>query len=120
MKNSRDGRSYSTNLAFTPPEYLRTGIYYLNSTLYRIFTIYAKICSYFIESPYISWCFSCHTLQGSCPRTQPQFVQIVGLKISFYDALSDFSEALSVNMKYIGGIMLLLELNWFLLKENDP
>ena len=25
MKNSRDGRSYSTNLAFTPPEYLRTG-----------------------------------------------------------------------------------------------
>lgn len=27
MKNSRDGKSYSTNLAFTPPEYLRTGIY---------------------------------------------------------------------------------------------
>ena len=26
MKNSRDGKSYSTNLAFTPPEYLRTGI----------------------------------------------------------------------------------------------
>lgn len=25
MKNSRDGKSYSTNLAFTPPEYLRTG-----------------------------------------------------------------------------------------------
>ncbi|KAG5023081.1 hypothetical protein JHK82_018984 [Glycine max] len=25
MKNSRDGRSYSTNLAFTPPVYLRTG-----------------------------------------------------------------------------------------------
>ncbi|GMN64200.1 hypothetical protein TIFTF001_033282 [Ficus carica] len=24
MKNSRDGKSYSTNLAFTPPEYLRT------------------------------------------------------------------------------------------------
>jgi len=29
MKNSRDGKSYSTNLAFTPPEYLRTGIYTL-------------------------------------------------------------------------------------------
>ncbi len=26
MKNSRDGKSYSTNLAYTPPEYLRTGI----------------------------------------------------------------------------------------------
>nr|GMC61997.1 probable serine/threonine-protein kinase At5g41260 [Ipomoea batatas] len=25
MKNSRDGKSYSTNLAFTPPEYMRTG-----------------------------------------------------------------------------------------------
>ncbi|XP_062119131.1 serine/threonine-protein kinase BSK5-like [Humulus lupulus] len=25
MKNSRDGKSYGTNLAFTPPEYLRTG-----------------------------------------------------------------------------------------------
>nr|GMD65254.1 probable serine/threonine-protein kinase At4g35230 [Ipomoea batatas] len=25
MKNSRDGKSYSTNLAYTPPEYLRTG-----------------------------------------------------------------------------------------------
>lgn len=28
MKNSRDGKSYSTNLAFTPPEYLRTGVPY--------------------------------------------------------------------------------------------
>ncbi|XP_062103120.1 serine/threonine-protein kinase BSK5-like [Humulus lupulus] len=27
MKNSRDGKSYSTNLALTPPEYLRTGIF---------------------------------------------------------------------------------------------
>lgn len=25
MKNSMDGNSYSTNLAFAPPEYLRTG-----------------------------------------------------------------------------------------------
>ncbi|XP_074347633.1 superoxide dismutase [Cu-Zn] 1-like [Apium graveolens] len=29
MKNSRDGKSYSTNLAFTPPEYLITCIYSL-------------------------------------------------------------------------------------------
>lgn len=27
MKNSRDGKSYSTNLAYTPPEYLRNGKY---------------------------------------------------------------------------------------------
>lgn len=27
MKNSRDGKSYSTNLAYTPPEYLRNGTY---------------------------------------------------------------------------------------------
>lgn len=27
MKNSRDGKSYSTNLAYTPPEFLRTGNY---------------------------------------------------------------------------------------------
>ncbi|KAA3484470.1 putative serine/threonine-protein kinase [Gossypium australe] len=26
MKNSRDGKSYSTNLAYTPPEYLRNGL----------------------------------------------------------------------------------------------
>ncbi|KAL4592359.1 hypothetical protein LXL04_005351 [Taraxacum kok-saghyz] len=26
MKNSRDGKSYSTNLAFTPPEYMKTGL----------------------------------------------------------------------------------------------
>lgn len=32
MKNSRDGKSYSTNLAFTPPEYLRTG------SLVRVYT----------------------------------------------------------------------------------
>lgn len=30
MKNSRDGKSYSTNLAFTPPEYLRTGKMIMN------------------------------------------------------------------------------------------
>ncbi|PIA32692.1 hypothetical protein AQUCO_04400111v1 [Aquilegia coerulea] len=28
MKNSRDGKSYSTNLAYTPPEFLRTGTQY--------------------------------------------------------------------------------------------
>ncbi|TQE05568.1 hypothetical protein C1H46_008815 [Malus baccata] len=32
MKNSRDGKSYSTNLAFTPPEYLRTALCLVNNT----------------------------------------------------------------------------------------
>ena len=32
MKNSRAGKSYSTNLAYTPPEFLRTG-YYVNWSL---------------------------------------------------------------------------------------
>lgn len=27
MKNSRDGKSYSTNLAYTPPEYLKNGTF---------------------------------------------------------------------------------------------
>ncbi|XP_031252947.1 serine/threonine-protein kinase BSK8-like isoform X2 [Pistacia vera] len=27
MKNSRDGKSYSTNLAYTPPEFLQKGLY---------------------------------------------------------------------------------------------
>lgn len=42
MKNSRDGKSYSTNLAFTPPEYMRTGqtsvflSYYLLSLVFYI------------------------------------------------------------------------------------
>ncbi|XP_076925807.1 serine/threonine-protein kinase BSK7-like [Bidens hawaiensis] len=34
MKNSRDGKSYSTNLAFTPPEYLRTGRVTPESVMY--------------------------------------------------------------------------------------
>jgi hypothetical protein len=33
MKNSRDGKSYSTNLAFTPPEYLRTGNVFIKFVL---------------------------------------------------------------------------------------
>ncbi|XP_062104794.1 serine/threonine-protein kinase BSK5-like [Humulus lupulus] len=35
MKNSRDGKSYGTNLAFTPPEYLRTGRVTPESVVYN-------------------------------------------------------------------------------------
>jgi hypothetical protein len=41
MKNSRDGKSYSTNLAFTPPEYLRTGM--PNIVRYCLFC-FSNIC----------------------------------------------------------------------------
>ncbi|KAF9600358.1 hypothetical protein IFM89_008529 [Coptis chinensis] len=33
MKNSRDGKSYNTNLAFMPLEYMRTGKYYLTKRI---------------------------------------------------------------------------------------
>ncbi|GMH09393.1 hypothetical protein Nepgr_011234 [Nepenthes gracilis] len=45
MKNSRDGRSYSTNLAFTPPEYLRTGRVTPESVIYSFGTLLLDLLS---------------------------------------------------------------------------
>ncbi|KAL1367769.1 hypothetical protein HN51_021888 [Arachis hypogaea] len=45
MKNSRDGKSYSTNLAFTPPEYLRTGRVTPKSVIYSFGTLLLDILS---------------------------------------------------------------------------
>ncbi|KAK7257846.1 hypothetical protein RIF29_32109 [Crotalaria pallida] len=45
MKNSRDGRSYSTNLAFTPPEYLRTGRITPESVIYSFGTLLLDLMS---------------------------------------------------------------------------
>ncbi|XP_020584988.1 probable serine/threonine-protein kinase BSK3 [Phalaenopsis equestris] len=45
MKNSRDGKSYSTNLAFTPPEYLRTGRITQESVIYSFGTLLLDILS---------------------------------------------------------------------------
>ncbi|GAB2273921.1 Serine/threonine-protein kinase bsk7 [Dionaea muscipula] len=45
MKNSRDGRSYSTNLAFTPPEYLRTGRVTSESVIYSFGTLLLDLLS---------------------------------------------------------------------------
>ncbi|KAJ0048077.1 hypothetical protein Pint_15200 [Pistacia integerrima] len=45
MKNSRDGRSYSTNLAFTPPEYLRTGRVTPESVMYSFGTLLLDLLS---------------------------------------------------------------------------
>ncbi|XP_050386420.1 serine/threonine-protein kinase BSK3-like [Argentina anserina] len=45
MKNSRDGKSYSTNLAFTPPEYLRTGRVTPDSVIYSFGTLLLDILS---------------------------------------------------------------------------
>ncbi|PKA66267.1 putative serine/threonine-protein kinase [Apostasia shenzhenica] len=45
MKNSRDGRSYSTNLAYTPPEFLRTGRVIPESVIYSYGTILLDLLS---------------------------------------------------------------------------
>ncbi|XP_024964591.1 serine/threonine-protein kinase BSK5-like [Cynara cardunculus var. scolymus] len=45
MKNSRDGKSYSTNLAFTPPEYMKTGRVVAESTIYSYGTILLDLLS---------------------------------------------------------------------------
>lgn len=45
MKNSMDGKSYSTNLAFTPPEYLRTGRVTSESVLYGFGTLLIDLLS---------------------------------------------------------------------------
>uniref|UniRef100_A0A7N0UYT0 non-specific serine/threonine protein kinase n=1 Tax=Kalanchoe fedtschenkoi TaxID=63787 RepID=A0A7N0UYT0_KALFE len=45
MKNSVDGKSYSTNLAFTPPEYLRTGRITPESVIYSFGTLLLDLFS---------------------------------------------------------------------------
>ncbi|KAL8140947.1 hypothetical protein V2J09_006968 [Rumex salicifolius] len=45
MKNSRDGKSYSTNLAFTPPEYMRTGRICPESVIYSYGTLLLDLLS---------------------------------------------------------------------------
>ncbi|XP_062146204.1 serine/threonine-protein kinase BSK7 [Alnus glutinosa] len=45
MKNSRDGKIYSTNLAFTPPEYLRTGRVTPESVMYSFGTLLLDLLS---------------------------------------------------------------------------
>ncbi|GJT69881.1 probable serine/threonine-protein kinase [Tanacetum coccineum] len=45
MKNSRDGKSYSTNLAFTPPEYLKTGRVTPESVIYSFGTLLLDLLS---------------------------------------------------------------------------
>ncbi|KAK2969532.1 hypothetical protein RJ640_029825 [Escallonia rubra] len=45
MKNSRDGKSYSTNLAYTPPEFLRTGRVIPESVIYSFGTILVDLLS---------------------------------------------------------------------------
>lgn len=45
MKNSRDGKSYSTNLAYTPPEFMRTGRVIPESVIYSYGTILLDLLS---------------------------------------------------------------------------
>ncbi|VAI24761.1 unnamed protein product [Triticum turgidum subsp. durum] len=45
MKNSRDGKSYSTNLAYTPPEYLRTERVTPESVIFSFGTVLLDLLS---------------------------------------------------------------------------
>ncbi|URE22435.1 serine threonine-protein kinase [Musa troglodytarum] len=45
MKNSRDGKSYSTNLAYTPPEYLRNGRVMPESMIFSFGTVLLDLLS---------------------------------------------------------------------------
>ncbi|XP_062073695.1 serine/threonine-protein kinase BSK2-like isoform X2 [Humulus lupulus] len=45
MKNSRDGKSYSTNLAYTPPEFVRTGRVIPESVIYSYGTVLLDLLS---------------------------------------------------------------------------
>lgn len=45
MKNSVDGKSYSTNLAYTPPEYLRNGRIIPESTMFSYGTVLLDLLS---------------------------------------------------------------------------
>ncbi|KAK9112538.1 hypothetical protein Scep_020057 [Stephania cephalantha] len=45
MKNSRDGKSYSTNLAYTPPEYLRHGRVTPESVIFSFGTVLLDLLS---------------------------------------------------------------------------
>ncbi|KAH0978153.1 hypothetical protein GBA52_027872 [Prunus armeniaca] len=45
MRNSRDGKSYSTNLAYTPPEYLRNGRVTPESVIYSFGTVLLDLLS---------------------------------------------------------------------------
>ncbi|XP_018489482.1 serine/threonine-protein kinase BSK6-like isoform X1 [Raphanus sativus] len=45
MKSSREGRSYSTNLAFAPPEYLRLGIVMPESVIFSFGTLLLDLMS---------------------------------------------------------------------------
>ncbi|PSS10078.1 Serine/threonine-protein kinase [Actinidia chinensis var. chinensis] len=45
IKNSRDGKSYSTNLAYTPPEFLRTGRVIPESVVYSYGTVLLDLLS---------------------------------------------------------------------------
>eukprot|EP00249_Psilotum_nudum_P019818 c27433_g2_i2 orf=286-1761(+) len=45
MKNSWDGKSYSTNLAYTPPEYMRTGRVTAESVIFSFGTVLLDLLS---------------------------------------------------------------------------
>lgn len=61
MKNSRDGKSYSTNLAYTPPEYLKNGellklvnmFFAWMRKLYIFCVLFVELCGIHMPIPYM-------------------------------------------------------------------
>ncbi|MBA0713712.1 hypothetical protein Golax_012730, partial [Gossypium laxum] len=71
MKNSRDGKSYSTNLAFTPPEYLRTEI-----CLEMLFILeYRYVLMLLTHSSGVVWLYElCWSTVSTSGRVTPESV----------------------------------------------
>lgn len=51
MKNRWDGKSYSTNLAYTPPEYMKNGEFTLLATTYieKHFVLRMHVCAHVLN-----------------------------------------------------------------------
>ncbi|CAD6204360.1 unnamed protein product [Miscanthus lutarioriparius] len=71
MKNSRDGKSYSTNLAYTPPEYLRNGRVTPESVIFSFGTVLLDLLSGKRIPP-------SHCLQYE-PRDRPDIKKLVSI-----------------------------------------
>ncbi|MBA0558769.1 hypothetical protein Golob_015773, partial [Gossypium lobatum] len=71
MKNSRDGKSYSTNLAFTPPEYLRTEV-----CLEMLFILeYRYVLMLLTHSSGVVWLYElCWSTVSTSGRVTPESV----------------------------------------------
>ncbi|GFS36030.1 BR-signaling kinase 1 [Actinidia rufa] len=76
MKNSRDGKSYSTNLAYTPPEYLRNGRVTPESVVFSFGTVLLDLLSGKHIPPSHFFDLASRCLQSE-PRERPNTKELV-------------------------------------------